>query len=553
MTENEKKLRYALTEKHRKLKDQLALMRYQRHPDIWLEERLQEPKSNILWSKFNAYKNHEWDGDMDPLYQAWVEITKPGRKWAAIESASGTSKTFTLARIIFWFLDVWPDSRVVISAPKQEQLTKNVWSEVEMAFEKFKRIRPFAELQATQLFVTKGNKSHRAELFVAGVRASEANQSATKAQGIHRENLLIITEETPGIHPAVMRAFTMTSRGSNNRILAVGNPDSIVDPLHLFATTRPNVRQIRISGHDHPNIVLNKEVFPGCISVTQLEDDKAIMGEDSTFYLSRNRGICPSQGTDSLFKLKDINRCVPHTNVWIKQGEINPDNGPGACGVDVAASENGDAGAICWGSGNRCVKIETFQCPDPNAVAWNLLYDDYIVEEANRPVYPISKLDAMGVHCEYVGVDPVGVGAGTVNEFKANGWDIQSLQGGENKNYIPVNQQNMEPLYHFSSWRAQAYWELNEDLRNGNIILDLDIQMVQALITQLIVMEYSTAGGKIVIEPKEKIKKKLGGKSPNEADALNLWNWARKGRLDKGPDLPFVMGGTVIKVKKRKV
>jgi len=47
----------------------------------------------------------------------------------------------------------------------------------------------------------------------------------------------------------------------------------------------------------------------------------------------------------------------------------------------------------------------------------------------------------------------------------------------------------------------------------------------------------------IAIEGKEIIKKKLGGKSPNLADAFVYWNWIRKGyRANRTINLMFASG-----------
>jgi len=48
------------------------------------------------------------------------------------------------------------------------------------------------------------------------------------------------------------------------------------------------------------------------------------------------------------------------------------------------------------------------------------------------------------------------------------------------------------------------------------------------LIKELTIVTYKVNDRIIQIEPKEKIKEKLAGKSPNMADAFVYWNWVRK-------------------------
>ncbi|MDR3678901.1 MAG: hypothetical protein P4L41_02970 [Flavipsychrobacter sp.] len=64
-----------------------------------------------------------------------------GKRRVAIEAATGTGKTFTLSRIVLWFLDVYEDSLVVTTGPGESQLKHNLWAEIEKFKDKFKRLR----------------------------------------------------------------------------------------------------------------------------------------------------------------------------------------------------------------------------------------------------------------------------------------------------------------------------------------------------------------------------------------------------------------------------
>ena len=256
-----------ISAKERALLKELKLrndrLRYQRDPLAWLEERFGEDRNSYEWTKFKEYKDHKWDGDVDPLARVWMDIASVGRTWGCVSAATGTGKTRFLSRVVFWFLDCFPNSLVVTSAPKESQLKLQLWREVGAAFEKFKKIRPEAVLTSLKLSLSKGTNSsleagYEAVGFVAGVGAGE--EACTRAQGFHRADMLIICEETTGMDEAIMLAFINTCVGEgNNKILSVGNPNHDMDQLAIFSR-KDRVNHYRISSYDHPNVVCKKSV-----------------------------------------------------------------------------------------------------------------------------------------------------------------------------------------------------------------------------------------------------------------------------------------------------
>lgn len=122
---------------------------------------------------------------------------------------------------------------------------------------------------------------------------------------------------------------------------------------------------------------------------------------------------------------------------------------------------------------------------------------------------------------EYVGVDGIGVGAGTVNALKELDLQIVNIKGSE----TPVQFNSAEE---FNNLRSQLWWQMREDLRLGEIKITND----PALIADLITPKWIVRNGNIIVESKEEIKKRLG-RSPNKGDAAVYWNWVRKGRNQK--------------------
>lgn len=536
-----------LTKRDRAIKEEVLKRRkkslYRLEPLLWLKEQFGEEPNSFKWSLFPQYKNHVWDGDKDPLSEAWSAISR--QQWVGVEAATGTSKTYFLSRLVMWFLDVHENALVVTSAPKQDQLKLNLWAEITKEFHKFKKIRPHAELLTLRLKVDSRGKveeneadlsnSYHAIGFVSGVGSEE--QSATKAQGFHRENMLIILEEAPGMSNAILTAFQNTCTGSNNIIVAVGNPDHSLDPLHRFCE-QENVMSFRISAFDYPNVVLNKEIFPGAVSIKSIERRKLVYGEQSNLYLSRVRGISPASGTDSLIKREWIEACLVHTDKYKELGEIaTNENDYNALGMDVANSEEGDKASLAWGKGNCLLDIHEFRCSNTNDLALNVIYDDIVLKgKGCKNIYGTWKLNDLDILPQRVGVDAVGIGAGTINAFKALNYEVTSLHGGQWDYAIPKDDEG-KPMYDFNSLRAQMYFTFALELRDREFKIELqDGSKINQLIKELVTPKLLITGQKIAVEAKESIKKRIGY-SPNMMDSIVYWNWMRKNRE---PFVPLV-------------
>lgn len=523
-------------------------LNYQKHPEKWLVERFGEDDKLLFWDKHGGYENHIWDGTKNPFAEAAAAMANGN--WVGIESATGTGKTYYLPRLIYWFLDVFPNSLVVTTAPKKEQLRRVLWTEMANAFPKFKKIRPHAELFTLNLTVDKRTKNlnldkeneeinvgHEAIGIVSGVGAGE--ESATKMQGFHRKHMLFVIDELAGMHPSVITAIVNTCTDpTRNLICGVGNPDSVTDALHMFCQLN-HTEHIIISGYDHPNIVNNKVIIGGAVTTESLNIRKEEYGEESSFFKSRARGIAPEESSGALIRAKWVDQCTEGHETFAV--EYNNTQSFNAVGVDVANSELGDMASECWGTGNRAEIILEFQCPNANHLAYNLLFDTEELEQKKYANYGTPNIFDFDIRPEHIGIDGVGVGVATINSLLDEKIVPISLVGGQLVDVIGVDPEG-KLLYEFVSLRAQMYYEAREDLRTAQIILSKNISKkhLKELKKELITPTFSIRAGKIVVESKEDMKKRTGSKSPNKADAFVYWNWIRKGYYKPKKYMPFM-------------
>ena len=544
------------TDREARLRHQLLKLKryetYRKYPLLWAHDVLGKSPDNYKWSLHgDAYANHVWDGTENPMSTAWNALAR--QKWVGVAAATGTSKTYTAAQIVLWFLDCFEDAFVVTSAPKESQLTLNLWGEISKLIPEFRKTRPHTRVTKLRIQPNGLNPNHpfsdtwQAIGFVAGVGADE--ESATKAQGFHRENMLIICEEAAGMNSAVMTAFKNTCTATNNIILCIGNPDSETDELYKFCQL-PNVLSVRISAYDFPNVVLNNEIYPGAVSRLSIDRRRAEYGEGTALFLSRVRGITPNDNENSLIKGSWVDECNVHHPNFKGQKHFTSDGeriiqSYNAVGADIANSENGDMACLAWGRGQFLDEVQEFQCPNATHLAYNLVYSNAELLDRGYSDYNTAKLVDYGINPSCIGIDTVGVGVATFNALYDQPINIEatSLSGGfwDDEGIIPCDAQG-KPLFAFNGLRSQMYWALREDIRRGEVVFNIADQSLMARIKKELTMpKFVLSSGSVTIEKKENIVKRLG-KSPNIADALAYWNWVRKGYRMKLGDLPVIFG-----------
>lgn len=481
-------------------------------PIGWMEATLGIPRDTVEWGALYAREGvaHQWDGTPDPLATI-VTALFAGRD-VGVESATGTGKTYLAAAIALCFLVAYPDALVVTTAPKEDQLTAQLWKEIGRHWPRFSARYPMASTVQLRVRLKEGAGEQETWAILGYACGVEAGQeSATRAQGFHAAHMLIVTEETPGIDAAIMAAFANTSVGAHNVRLALGNPDNQLDSLHTFCT-EPGVVHVRISGYDHPNVVLGRDVIPGAVTPKSLERMRAKWGTGTPMYESRARGVSPSESVHSLIKLEWCKAAAARAKADAALDVPVLRAGPKAIGVDVAQSENGDFACIARFSGAVCVETEEAPCNNATLLGRN------VATEAKQN----------GVNPMAVGVDAIGVGAATVNELRERLGPIQALNSGGSpvdgaqKAADGTPRDWMPDANEHKNLRAQMWWQLREDLRLGVIGLPDDPDLFK----QLIMPHYKIQGGVVVVESKLDIRKRLG-RSPDTADAVVYGNWVR--------------------------
>ncbi len=122
----------------------------------------------------------------------------------------------------------------------------------------------------------------------------------------------------------------------------------------------------------------------------------------------------------------------------------------------------------------------------------------------------------------YAVVDCNGVGALTFGVLKKEGWPVRSYVGSGNPGQ---RARDKSRRYSFTNVRAAAWWKMREDLdpTSGKKIC---LPPGRDIKTELCSARWEPRpGAKIQIEEKEKIRERMGGKSPDLADAIVMANY----------------------------
>lgn len=236
------------------------------------------------------------DINPDYIWDAMIRIDKSVREHqkTCVYAGHGVSKTYLIARIALGFLFTYVPSTVITTAPSNDQVEKVLWKEIHTAYANAK-IPLGGKLTQTQLDVDPDRK-----WFAYGfsTKPDTVTGEATRMQGFHNDNVLIIFEEAAGIQPQIWKAAESLLTIPNCKIIAIGNPTS-AQGCFVDCEKDPTWSCITVAVTDTPNFKENSNRIPGISGRAYEEMIRTKYGEDSNEYAIRIKGRKPefSQGT----------------------------------------------------------------------------------------------------------------------------------------------------------------------------------------------------------------------------------------------------------------
>lgn len=445
-------------------------LRYRRDPVAWAEERA----GLELWSK-----------------QREILYSLRDNPNTAVKSCHSAGKSFISAVATCWWIDVHPPglARVITTAPTSSQVDAVLWFEIGRLH---RRLDLVGECKIREWSIGR-------QLVALGRKPPDHQQAAF--QGMHAKFLLVIYDEAFGIPKNLWDEGTSLASNEYARQLAIGNPDG---PGEFEDRCKPSSpwNTIHISYRHSPAYTgekVSKSLAENLISRRWVEERRNDWGEDSALFVSKCDGDFPKQG--------DPFSVVPHH--WAARCRVNelPSDDIVEAGIDVGAGA--DRTVIRERRGMRAGREEVFVDDDPMRTVGRL----------------VEKIVDWGV--QRVKIDVTGIGwalAGRLRELSrkhnptskecTHSAEVVRVNFGEGPS--PGNEGK------FLNRRAEIYWTIGRELSR----LELwDLTTVEDdVIHELTASRYEImdSKGKIKVEPKKNVIKRLGGLSPDRAEALLL-------------------------------
>ena len=410
-----------------------------------------------------------------------IAIAVRDNKFTAVKAGHGVSKSFTASRIALWFLYSFYPSTVITTAPSHTQVEEILWREIRSCH---------ANAKVTLGGNVTKTKIDLAEKWFAygfATKSDTVTQEATRFQGYHNDNVLIIFDEAAGIEPVIWTAKDKLMTAGNCRFLAIGNPTSSKgDFIECFKDKR--YKKITISVMDTPNYAAGKEIIPGVSGREFEEDARTKYGVDSNYYKASVLGEIPDDDVDSLIPLAWIERAerrAPYDKYRFTKRFLT---------VDVA--DGGDDWTVIKAWDNK-TEIDS------------LVLRQKKVEECEPFVWRMVRKHG----CNAVIVDADGIGRvmiGLLNAAKDKNFTVIPFEGSSTL---------VRDTAMFRHRRSEGHWAMRNDFNDNIISISKDDEQREELSSIKLDDKYTK--GFIKIEPKEEIKKRIG-RSPNLSDAIMM-------------------------------
>lgn len=430
----------------------------------------------------------EGEGPSD--YQNDIMDHLPDERRVSARGPHGIGKSGMAAWIVLWFADTRDgrDWKVATTASAWRQLTKYLWPEIHkwarrLKWEALGR-KPYV---IGKELLTLSLKLNTGEAFAV------ASDNSELTEGAHADHMLYLFDES--------KAIPITTWDSAEGAFSTGD-------CYFFSISTPGEPsgrfydiQSRKAGYEDwwcRHVTLEESIRAGRIQRAWAEARRRQWGETSAVYQNRVEGNFAASDEDGVIPLIYVERAIER---WLQRNDAQD-----------------------WGSLTR-VSADIGRGGDPTVLARR--HDKAIkeFEETNeRTVMPVTGrikgiLDA-NLEADSV-IDVIGIGAGVVDRLREFSSLLSRVLAFNASSHTDAKDQTGE--LSFVNERAWAWWTVRELLQDDLIDLPPNDQMIGDLTAP----KYQLmSGGRIQIEPKEKVRERLG-RSTNYGDSVVQAFWKR--------------------------
>jgi hypothetical protein len=427
----------------------------------------------------------EWQADV------LNDAANPGRKRIAMKACAGPGKTAVLAWLgwhrlaCFAAKNEHPKGAAV--SIDSDNLSGNLWAEMA----RWRNESPFLlqsfEWQAKRIFA----KDHPETWFLSArgwSKTADMDAVGRTLSGLHSRFPFYLIDESGDIPPNMSRSAEQGLSGcEDGLIVTAGNTTSQSGMLYDVAVTnRVNTQGEvlwmvhSITGDpDDPKRAMR-------VDIEWARENIAKYGRDNPWVMAFILGQFPPGSINALLSVEEVEAAMRlhpriETYEWAQK----------RLGIDVARFGD-DRTVIFPRQGLAAFPPDTMRHKRGSAVA---------VDIAGAVMF--KKLQ-WGSEMEFFD-NTVGWAHGAIDVMRA---------AGNSPTPVEFNMPSPNPRY--ENMRAQCWWEAAEWIKAGGALPHLP-----GMVAELTTPTYFYRKGKLMIEPKEQIKKRLG-RSPDEAEAFVL-------------------------------
>ena len=389
----------------------------------------------------------------------------------SVASGHGIGKSAFISQAILWALSTFPDTKIMVTANTDTQLKTKTWPEITKWYNMCINKHWF-KMEATSIWCLEDNKK---ELWRCD-RIPWSDQNPQAFAGLHnkKKRIMVVFDEASSISDIIWETIegAMTDADTEIIWIAFGNPTL-------------NTGRFRECFRKFSNRWITRQIDSRDVEITDKDELQRWVddyGVDSDFVKVRVRGMFPSSSAKQYINTKDIDAAYGKN---LRENEYN--FAPIIIGCDPAW-EGDDVLTIGYRQGLKATKLLSIPKNDNDIHIANILarYEDEL------------KADAVFVDQGY-------------------GTGIVSAGRTMNRNWRLVNSAEKAFDAGCVNKRAEMWQAMRNWLKEGGAIPE-DPKLRQQLEAPEAVPR---ADGKLQIEPKPMIKKRIG-ESTDEADWLGL-------------------------------
>ena len=483
-------------------------------------------KVNAWRRDWNLFMREAFGVSLDEEQQAILRSVQENPRTSVV-SGTARGKDFVAACCAVCFLYLTPrwnargelveNTKVALTAPTERQVKNIMMPEVARLIGRAKQ----RGVDLPGRLTTSDIRTSEKEWFLTGFKADENNHEAWS--GFHAVHTMFVITEATGVADDTFAAIEGNLQG-DSRILLVFNPNT---PVGYAARSQKGDRwaQFRLNSLTAPNVRERRMVIPGQVDYEWVKDKleqwatpirESEVQEDLDDFEFEGQWYRP----EDLFRKKVLGKfpkvaedvLIPQQWIetaqerWLCNGGREPmGQEERMLGVDVAGMGRD---ATCYVE-RKGAWVSEFDCHNSGGTADHMAVAGNIVARRRR-------------HPEmYASIDTIGEGAGVYSRCIEvdSPRHIISCKYSEWGGNDPSRMTDTTGQHHFLNMRAYLFWRVRDWLNPKNdtgAMLPPDARFAEEATE---IRWFFRSDGKIQIEPKEDIRKRLG-RSPDRFDAL---------------------------------